>query len=247
MTDDWPAGPCPPVSLQLRAILCRLERLALTLDEQQRGDLEMWLRRWLEDAEARPVLLVLGAGVLATSAGALAKRQDLREARCVAHHEAGHVVMAVLCEIPVRRVTIDASPVDGFLGCCWLGDVRDSLDSARVEAESAALVSLAGPIAEGIAGFLPNARNLEAHHRDALEDVRHAGPMNGTAELEAHVAYLHQRAMGMLLHYWPAVTALAAELLLARTLTGGEAEALVIDALRRGDLVPDWLAWRVEA
>jgi ATP-dependent Zn protease len=185
--------------------------------------------------------------LLAGSAQGLNDLLNARVQRASAYHESGHVTVAVLQEIPVTRVTLVPSPLDGYRACCFIQARSESADVARTVAESYALVTLAGPIAEGRAGHMPHAQSIKAHHAEASEELLLTGPLNGEPELQAHLDYLRERAIGLVHRHWPGVCALADALLTARTIDGPEAELIVIRALFAADLLPEYLAWRLDA
>ena len=232
----WPGTPCPPATLPLRSALARLElAVAGALTDTECAGLARLFHTWTDQGTRDPRLFLLGAECLVNNATALVDGADQACLRTSAYHEAGHAVVALLAGVPILKVTIEADPVGGWLGCCYLAKRSAAPGiSTRAQAEVHAEITMAGPLAEGLGGMAPSANTVAMHREDALRELMAAGPVNGTAECKAHLEYIRERTAGRLQQCWNAVDGLARHLQSTRTVAGAEAERLILAALPEG-------------
>ncbi len=156
-----------------------------------------------------------------------------------AYHEAGHLVVAWRLGLPVHRASIirDAHAHGFVQHKNPLFGIRlemDGTDRARLRAEKAIMVSLAGPIAQR----RYNSRSWRSAHGNqdydtATELVLYA---NGSPEAaSAHLRWLEIRTADLLNACWHVVEGLSAELLVRGSMNSGEirkaisAASLVMD------------------
>lgn len=157
--------------------------------------------------------------------------------QATAFHEAGHAVAAWSCGLPVYRVSIqpegDAKGVVSHRNP--LARVRldlDGSDKARMKAEAAIIVCLAGPASQR--RF--NARSYRKHHSASDFDTAAelALRLNSSAEAaNAYLDWLRIRADDLIAGRWKIVTALAG-LLLERAELGRDAVPLAIQRAVEG-------------
>lgn len=232
----WPETPVAPTALALRTTLAQLEQAAVaSLSSDECADLARWLQAWGVQGRRDPRLFQLGAGLLFTSADALSQAANGTRRRALAFHEAGHAVVASLVGVELTEVTIVSDPVDGSLGSCGYRRPPPAPGpAARDRAEGQAEITLAGPLAEGLSGATPSAASLASHREEALHELLAAGPINGMAEVEAHVEYLRERTTGRLRQCWNAVEVLAHQLLTTPCVPGATAHTLIQAALPDG-------------
>lgn len=149
--------------------------------------------------------------------------------RLTCHHEAGHAVAAWRLGLKVRRVTIvPGADYDGFAEHdSPLRGIRldlDDSDRARMRAEKAIMVCLAGTIAQR--RFAP--RSVRVWHgegdRDLAADL--ALRLNGSGEAAtAYLRWLDLRTADLIEATWDSVQSLANALLEVKTLNGRAARA----------------------
>lgn len=152
----------------------------------------------------------------------------------VAYHEAGHAFMAVLLGGRVKQVTIDPDNDDGpdrygDTQILW----RRSRMGEKEFAQKSVQVCLAGPVAEMIYSGDPYHPGLVAEGagdwRDAWEAavVLYADERKRLEYLEATSIALYHRMKSD--NLWPALAALADNLLAHETLEGEDVEEIVSD------------------
>jgi ATP-dependent Zn protease len=143
----------------------------------------------------------------------------MREA--IAHHEAGHMVAAWRGRVKIRRATI--VPAEDFYGLVDhespLRGVRlgiDGSDRARLKAEKAILILLAGPAAQR--RF--RARSWRSHHGRgdyaAASDL--ALRVQGSRLAPAYLKWMQAQAQALVVSNWRFVRAFARRLLKDDTL-----------------------------
>ena len=146
--------------------------------------------------------------------------------QATAFHEAGHAVAAWSCGLPVHRVSIrpegDAKGIVSHSNP--LARIRldiDGSDRARMRAEAAILVCLAGPAAQRRFNVRSYRKQHAASDFDMAAEL--ALRLNSSAKAaNAYLAWLHIRADDLVAARWKIVTALA-DLLLERTELGRDA------------------------
>ena len=147
----------------------------------------------------------------------------------IAFHEAGHVVAAWSRRLKIHSATIaptsefegqvrHASPLRGIRLDC------DGSDRARLRAESAIVVLLAGPEAQRRHG--PRSIYLGAHdHPEAVDLVMR---LNGSEEAaNAHLKWLSIVTRDEIAVLWPLVERVAHALVRERTLTAAQVKSLL--------------------
>ena len=157
-----------------------------------------------------------------------------------AYHEAGHAFAAWVLGLPIKRISIRPDgDAKGFVQHrSPLAGIRldiDNSDRARLKAEKAILICLAGPAAQR--KFNP--RSYRKHH--AASDFDLAGDLalrlNSSGEAaSAHLAWLQIRAADLVSARWHVVSAVA-RLLLEREELGpnGVPEAIQAAIARRSE------------
>jgi ATP-dependent Zn protease len=168
---------------------------------------------------------------------ALKKKTGKSELECTAYHEAGHAVAHLLLGGAVRQVSIVPDAGRARLGHCrryHLPSFRPDIDNGpkalpRVEREVVAY--FAGGIAE--AHFRGrHCRSGARRDMEAAFDLA-CRVCASDEEAEKFLAWLYVRAKGLITaeRHWPAVEAVARELLARRTLSGAAARAAFASAL----------------
>lgn len=154
-----------------------------------------------------------------------------------AYHEAGHGVVAWRLGFKVRRVTIEpGKDHDGFVEHdSPLRGVRldiDGSDRARLRAEKAIMICLAGILAQR--RFAP--RSVRQWHGEADRDLAAdlALRINGSGEAAtAFLRWLDLRTADVIESAWDSVESLAAALLERRTLDAHAAKAAMDTPIAR--------------
>ena len=138
-----------------------------------------------------------------------------------AHHEAGHVVAAILKGLVVEHVTIDADAgVAGYVQYLQPAEEDEQTHERGV-------VALAGEAAQR--RFNP--RSIRRHHGGGDREqvlsyaVNYAGSVK---QAEALVRYWEVRASELVERYWAQIQRVAAELLKHRTLTRQDVQRMVV-------------------
>jgi len=144
-----------------------------------------------------------------------------------AYHEAGHAVAAHVLKFPIRSVSIvqDLDTAGRMVYRSPLAGIRldfDGSDRARLRAESAIIVALAGPAAQR--RYSP--RSVRSWH--ASGDYELAGELamrvNGSAAAtNAYLKWLQIRTGDLLAGRWRTVDALARALIEQKTIDGNSA------------------------
>lgn len=136
-----------------------------------------------------------------------------------AYHEAGHAVAAIACGVKVRLV--DARS--------WRGNTLASVLSDGADVSVDMWVTAAGPIAGGLSTILvPGAAQADGwFDRYELQELRGQLSTLRYVLLVARVALLVWR-------WWPAVEAVARELLAGRRYLRGAEVRRLVDAARPG-------------
>lgn len=157
----------------------------------------------------------------------------MKAREATAYHEAGHAVAAWAYKLPVRRISIrpegDAKGVAVHRNP--LAGIRldiDGSDRARLRAEKAILICLAGPAAQR--RFSP--RSFRKHHAASDIDMASELALRLSAsgeEASAYLAWLQARAGNLVSARWPIISALA-RLLLEHKELGAEGVPLAIQA-----------------
>ena len=146
------------------------------------------------------------------------KRRASRD-RAIAYHEAGHAVAAFALDIPVLYATI--VPDGENEGHVQFAD-------QEVSVQDVATVALAGPAAQehGQRRKGPNASDYLTDVMNALACLREVLP---EGEATRWGRYLEQRAKDIVTSeaYWPAVEAVAKELVQHRKLTGKQVDECI--------------------
>ena len=136
--------------------------------------------------------------------------------RRTAHHEAGHVVVAVQQGVPLRVEGIAVDPVGEGVACYWKEPENDDLSRKRViratfagfdaEGEFCRLHSL--PILEGLP-IICSPDWIEARtHACRLVDI---GPFTSVNEIHD---FLHGESCHLVRQYWHVIDAIAVALLM---------------------------------
>ncbi len=147
--------------------------------------------------------------------------------RATAYHEAGHAVAAWSLGAKVYRASIvprsdahgsvqHSNPLRGTRLEC------DGSDRARLRAERAVVICLAGPEAQR--RFNP--RSWHSWHGQS----DHALAVDSEEAASAHLKRLEYRTRDLVTTHWPAIESLALELLNRGTVTGHEAQAAIMQA-----------------
>lgn len=164
-------------------------------------------------------------------------RDDLR---AVAYHEAGHAVMAWSYGTELYAATVNGDEGTTDHGNPLFGvdiewsepDPAERL-TARDLAEQAIRCSLAGDVAQEIGmGARPDPAGGEDDRLRAWEILGHL--VGSTEELEAYANLLEIQARQRLRRLWPAVEALAGELVRAGEVDGARARELCEVAIYGG-------------
>ncbi len=160
------------------------------------------------------------------------ERSTERE-RLTAYHEAGHALMAHLCGQHVTRVEIEGD--DEHAGTCSALRFPPEIDepgatgTPTAALEARLLCLLAGMAAEAAAGG-----RQEWDERSAELDRAVRLAIQVVGDCERVIPYLHEareHATELLRSRWPAVEALAAELLGRRAMAGDEVRAVLAPLL----------------
>jgi ATP-dependent Zn protease len=153
------------------------------------------------------------------------KRKITRELRAIAHHEAGHAVVAWRLGLKFRRVTIKSEGdslghVLNVRGPKWLNDVGIiSSVRLRLHAERYIVYGMAGQIAEEkFRGRRPKPWAHADDDRSAIVLAMRAIP-GSQRTVNAFLHYCFESARDIVDSQWPQVTAVAAALLAQDTLT----------------------------
>ncbi len=149
-----------------------------------------------------------------------------RELRAIAHHEAGHAVVAWRLGLKFRRVTIKSEGdslghVLNVKGPKWLNDEFGAILSirARLRAERHIVYGMAGQVAEEkFRGRRPDPRAHSDDDRSAIVLAMRAIP-GSQRTVNAFLHYCFESARDIVDSQWPQVTAVAAALLAQGTLT----------------------------
>lgn len=173
---------------------------------------------------------------LAATVRALPGERDRNELDSVTWHEAGHCAAAILCGVPVTRVTNIPPPIGTSSGCVTLARGAPTIAAwtspERMDLEHFAMIDLAGCAAEDQSGRAAGRENWERHRGDARKTLLPLRPWCGEQALTAHIALLELRARGLIATHWPAVEALHSALLDRGTISGRRAAAIVRRAER---------------
>jgi ATP-dependent Zn protease len=146
-----------------------------------------------------------------------------------AYHEAGHAVVALALDRPVRRVSV--LPGQDLLGKCEFGKgvFRPSADWLETEV----LIALAGMAAE--------ARHTGTYDREAAgRDLRYARKLALQRATERQLDRFERRMLAKVEHlladegHWRAVELIAAELMRLGTISGRAARHLFERGCREG-------------
>ena len=166
-------------------------------------------------------------------------RRNPKALRNTAFHESGHAVSACMLGVRFRSVSIRPNRETRTLGGVLLQKfpkwaVRDTeeynQDRARVWFEKVAQICLAGQIAEAKHAGRRPAHYSHQSDRDQVFDM--AMEICGTEEeSSAWMELIFIRARNQLGNFWPAVEALAEELLKRDTIPGPEAQQIILDAM----------------
>ena len=153
-----------------------------------------------------------------------------KENRNIAYHEAGHAVAAYACGRPFRYVTIvESGDAAGGVGFCqapkWF-EPEDDVDPATVEIlTSVAVGAFAGPVAaERISGVYD-----EVGASSDEDSAKMAISLLGQNK-EIFV----ENAKAVIDEYWPAVEAVAQELIVQRRITAAKAREIMAAVLPQG-------------
>lgn len=180
---------------------------------------------------------------------------------CVAVHEAGHAVMAWLFGKAIYRATVvphEEEDIDGrmlvFAGHVLRSEKRTVRHryhrdlAARGSAERDVMISMAGPVAEGLylGRYVPPAGvdrkriydDAKNHHGGwtwgGLDNAVDADFDQLRRECHrTHLAWLSARTKIHLIAYWPLVDAVATALIEKGTLTGRELRRVIRTAYER--------------
>jgi hypothetical protein len=154
----------------------------------------------------------------------------------VAHHEAGHAVLAAVLHVPFAYVTIEPDKTSfGHVTTLWSDGFRPDIKGdlrTRAKVEAHAIVSLAGPAAEArfAGGVVVAGGDIDRSHA-----VGFATWLSGTPEeTEAFVQLWEIQARQRVSQdwIWSAIEAVAKELLVQRRLGAARVRAVVRDAMR---------------
>lgn len=150
----------------------------------------------------------------------------------VAHHEAGHAVLAWRRSVRLKGITI--IPGKDSLGQCRHAKVLlgrnpelENSPCAQIRKQTNAMIALAGPIAQKL--FRP--RSFRRHHANSdngtVADLALNANGSSTKAAEAWIKWLGVCTRDILRGHWPLVTALAGELVRRKTLSGDEVETFL--------------------
>jgi hypothetical protein len=158
--------------------------------------------------------------------------------RATAYHEAGHAVIACRSRIKLRSVTI--VPGNGYSGRVeHVSPLRgihldvDGSNKARMKAEAAIIVSLAGPAAQR----RYNPRSLRAWHSSSDYELASGLALRLNRDEESAAAYL--KWLGMVARQsveaqWRFIEKLAGALLDRESLSGSEILAVLMSSPMKG-------------
>lgn len=148
--------------------------------------------------------------------------ESYRDRAAIARHEAGHAVMALELGAPVTSATIARNLAAGLEGACTITlwgawcRVTEAPEIARLE--RSIMVLLAGELAERLAGEAPQ---FAAQDRARVEELLRCYPHElHDDERAALLAWCETHTRRRLARAWPAVVAIAMELLLADAIPG---------------------------
>lgn len=161
-------------------------------------------------------------------------REPTKALISTAYHEAGHVVVANVKRIKIKKVTI--TPDEDYLGVVIRQmiekRVRDGFEFAgvtpamQVRVESFIMMSLAGGIAErkyrGRANHRGSGADYDTASRLAL-DATSSGE-----EATAYLKWLHIRTEQLVSNHWDRIEAVALALLERQTLTAADVDQIMI-------------------
>jgi hypothetical protein len=164
-------------------------------------------------------------------------RRRLTRLGLIAHHEAGHAVLAWVQGLPIKRVHV--VPNEKHLGAVVIPSSYDDAiegDGWNVPAERE-WVDPAKEARVDVAGYLAVRRLSRSARTGASADLKHFEDCVGQlapktspcweAERRAWRVLLRAQARGLLEKNWPSVETLAAALVARRDLTGDEAAAVL--------------------
>lgn len=164
-----------------------------------------------------------------------------------AFHESGHAVVACMLGVRFELVSIKPNQERGSLGCIMLHKrpkwaVPDTeqynQDRARSWFEKLAQTSLAGQIAEAKHAGRRPAHYSHQNDRDQVFDM--AMEICGTEEeCSAWMELIFIRARNQLGNFWPAVEAVAQELMERETIPEAQARKIIFDAMLPPGSLPE--------
>jgi hypothetical protein len=161
-----------------------------------------------------------------------AKERERGQSTLVAHHEAGHAVMAINHGVKIKRASI--SKHQDSLGRVDHGRIFRNGDlewnespQTTARAERAILICLAGPYSQK--RFAPRSRWRSQNYIgfNGAGDFDHVLDLtfrlHGNGEVaEKYLRYMEARAEGLVACHWKEIEAVAQDLLKYETMTGDE-------------------------
>jgi hypothetical protein len=168
------------------------------------------------------------------------------------HHEAGHVVMSwALDEAPVSEICmVKSTNFDAHVRCnvADLGRDADTFEKARLLGLRFICVTMAGPLAEFIAGATLEEMYSTDPNCDFEKCYRIAGMIVPDREPMPFVARTSSIVMReMMRPIWDGVAVVAGELSPGIIIKGDRLQKLKADAMAKVDTKPlprNWTAWR---
>ncbi len=210
---DWPA-----LSARIGARLADAPPETAGAIVEKLGELfAPWLTDAIDAAECSKRLgTVLGVHAARTSGYAAARRE------ATAWHEAGHAVAAHVLGADVTHVSLVPDPEDHSIGHTRYRPRRHA-----AQHQDACLITLAGPLAQGLTVWGVPEETLELHRRECHEFL--LGDVLGlsAASRLAYLKFVEVAAADVVHRHWSAITRVAEALLRDDALTGDAIRALV--------------------